>query len=309
MQKIIYIAFIFFASYVGIAQTPVDSTVTESFQPQYRYGINYRLKMRSGAVYTGFLKEETKEFVTLENRATRQTVELRKSEIVNVANRGGDLADDLMGENPHSKNYLFSSSAFLFNEGKASTNSHWLLLENIDYAFTDNFAISLNTLAFYPFTLGAKCAFQLSDNNYIGANVFVVGDITSGNDGNFLFGYGAMGKFTKGSSNKNITLSGGVLGLNSDLFYLSPRGPFVNLGFVSAAYCNRFCNKVALNLEGWYMPEINIGLGGIGFKFVGDDVTCWTLGCYTLMNSYDNSLKLNLKTIPIPYFGVSKNFN
>jgi len=266
--------------------------------------------MRNGDIYTGFLREETREFVTLENRMTRETVELRKTEVVRISNpKSRNAGDDYTGENYHAKNYLFLSSVFLFEEGKAYTNSHWLLLENIDYAITDHWAISLNTLAFYPITLGAKCSYHLSDNNYIGATIFGIADITSGSNGNFLFGYAAQGKFTKGNSNKNITLSGGVIGLTSDLFYVSSPNPFVNTAFVSAAYCNRFSKKVALNIEGWYLPDLNAGLSGLGFKFVGDEITCWTVGCYAFMNSYDNSLKLNLKTLPIPYFGVSKKFN
>lgn len=306
MQKTIYIFFLFLVSAACYGQVPADSS---AFVPQYKHGIHYTIKMRQGDVYSGFVKEETKDFVVLENRMTRETVELRKSEIIRINKPGGrGEASDILGENYHAKNYLFLGSALLFEEGKATTNSHWLLLENIDYAFTDNWAITLNTLAFYPVTLGAKCVYEVSNGNYLGANIFGIGDITSGS-GSLLFGYGAQGKFTRGTSNKNLTVSAGVIGLNSDLFYTSTTNPFVNLAFVSGAYCSRFSKKVALNLEGWYIPEANIGLGGIGFKFVDDEITCWTVGCYALLNSYDNSLRLNLKTLPIPYFGVSKKFN
>ncbi len=307
MQKIIYIAFIFLLNSICVAQTAPDSTY---FQRQYKPNVNYTIKTRSGSIYTGYVKQETKEFINLENRITHETVELRKTGIIRISQtRGRDLANEIMGENLHAKNYMFLSSAFLFDPNKASTNSHWLLLENIDYAFSENWAISLNTLAFYPITLGVKCSYQLNEETYLGANVFGIGDIMSNGNSNLLFGYGAQGKLTKGSSNKNFTLSGGVIGLSSDLFYTTSTNPYVNLAFVSAAYCNRFSKKVALNLEGWFIPELNAGLGGIGFKFVGDEVTCWTVGCYTLLNSYDNTLKLNLRTVPIPYFGVSKRFN
>jgi len=307
VRKIVYIFFVLFISQVCRSQTTADSAYYVS---QYKHGINYTLKTRSGEIYTGYVKEETKEFVTLENRITHETVELRKTEIIRISQtKSRELANEIMGENLHAKNYMFLSSSFLFDDNRASTNSHWLLLENIDYAFSENWAISLNTLAFYPITLGAKCSYQLNEDTYVGANVFAIGDITYTGNSNLLFGYGAQGKITKGSSNKNLTLSGGVIGLSADLFYTTSTNPYINLVFVSAAYCNRFSKKVALNLEGWYLPDANAGLGGIGFKFIGDDVTCWTVGCYTLLNNYDNSLRLNLKTIPIPYFGVSKRFN
>ena len=214
-----------------------------------------------------------------------------------------------MDANVHAKNYMFLSSAFLFEEGKAIANSHWLLLENINYAFTENWAITLNTLAFYPITLGVNCAFQLSDDNYVGGSVFAIGDITSGGNSTPLFGYGLHGKFTHGGSNKNITLSGGIIGLNADLFYSSRNNVFVNTAFVSAAYCTRFKKNVVLNIEGWYLPELQSGLGGFGFKFIGNEYTCWTVGCYALLNNSDNTLRVNLKAVPVPYFGVSRVFN
>ena len=307
MKKSVYIFLLFLFSTAAHAQSPGDSA---TFEPQYKRGINYTLKTRNGEIFSGFVKNETKDYVTLENRITHETIELKKSEIIRINHaKDYDSSVELLGENPHAKSYMFLSSAFEFEENKASTNSHWLLLENIDYAFTDNWAISLNTLAFYPVTIGIKCAYQISDNNYLGANIFGIGDITSGSSSSLLFGYGAQAKFTKGSSNKNITLSGGVLGLNAELFYVSPGSPFVNLVFLSGAYCKRFSKNVAFNLEGWYLPEVKTGLGGIGFKFIGDETTCWTVGCYALTNNYDNSLKLNLKTLPIPYFGVSRKFN
>lgn len=268
------------------------------------------METTSGSIYKGFVTKETKDFVTLENRITNETVELRKNSILRVSSsKSRDLSNDLMGENYHARNYMLSRTAFPFEANKTSSTSHWLLLENINYAFNENMAISVTTLIFYPVSVGFKCSFPMNDNNYIGGSLFGVGDILSGAGGSLLFGYGAQGHFTKGNSNKNITLSGGVLGLNNDFFYTSQGASFVNLSFFSAAYCNRFTKKVALNLEAWYLPEVRAGLGGFAFKFVGDEITCWTVGCYAFMNTYDNSLRLNLKALPLPYFGISKRFN
>lgn len=288
------------------SQTPADST----FERKFRNGTSYILKTRGGDIYTGVVTSESREFVSVENKLTLETIELRKSEIIRISRPGSrSLHDQIFGENIHARNYLFLGSAFLFEEDRATTNSHWLLLENIEYAFTENWAITLNTLAFYPITLGAKYVHKISSDAYVGATVFGIGDINSGASRSFLFGYGAQAKFTKGNSNRNFTLSCGVLGLTSDLFYTASSRLFVNTPFVSAAWCNRFSKNVALNLEGWYLPEISSGLGGLGFKFIGDEITCWTVGCYTLLNNYDNTLKLNFRTIPIPYFGVSRRFN
>jgi len=306
LKKISFILFIFLSE-VLFSQAPADSL---DFKPVYRHGIHYTFKMRNGDIYSGYVKDESRDFVVLENRMTHETVEIRKSEIiVRGQPKSRNPENEILGENYHAKNYMLLSSAFLFDAKKASTNSHWLILENIEYAFSEHWAISLNTLAFYPISIGAKCNYQIGEDNYVGASVFVVGDILSGGGSSLLFGYGAQAKFTKGISNKNFTLSGGLLGLNSELFYTSSASPFLNMPFVSAAYCNRFSKSIALNFEGWYLPDLNAGLAGVGIKFVGDESICWTLGCYALLNGADNTLKVNLKTLPIPYFGVARKFN
>lgn len=290
--------------------TPADSVNTEVFKPRYRHGIHYTFKMRNGEIYSGYVKEETKDFVTIENRMTHETVELRKSEIV-IRNqrKATDETTDFIGENPHARNYMLMNSALLFEESKASTNSHWLLLENLEYSFTKNWAANINTLAFYPFTIGIKCAFKVGENNYVGGNAFAIGDIFSGSSSSLLFGYGAQARVTRGTSNKNFTFAGGIFGMKSELFNISTTSAYVNMPFVSAAYCNRLSKNIALNFEGWYLPDLSSGLAGAGIKFVGDPSYCWTLGCYALMNGYNNTVRLNLKTLPIPYFGVSRKFN
>lgn len=316
MLKYAFILLLMFAGSVLYAQAPADSTVTMPdstdtfFKPKYRHGVHYTFKMRNGDVYSGFVKEETKDFVKIENRITHETVELRKSEIV-VRNqpRTRDVVSDEIGGNAHARNYMLMNSALLFEEGKASTNSHWLILENLEYSFTENWAANINTLAFYPFSLGVKCADRVGDNTYIGGNAFVIGDIFSGSSSSLLFGYGGQARVTRGTSNRNFTFSGGIIGLKSELFYTSSTSAYVNLAFVSAAYCNRLSKNVALNFEGWYLPDLSVGLAGAGIKFVGDPNYCWTLGCYAFLNGYDNTVKLNFRTLPIPYFGVSRKFN
>jgi hypothetical protein len=307
-KKLIVLFFILVGSEHFYAQLAEDSVY---WGKKYKPDVKYNLKTRDGKNLSGYIVNETQDSLTFENGITKRRFKFKKSDIQYssyVREVKGEPVTP-WGENVHARNYLFSGSAFLMEKGKLSTNSHWLLLENIDYAFTENWGISLNTLAFYPFTLGVKCVYQVGEREYIGANAFVIGDVTSGNGSSLLWGYGALAKFTRGNTNTNFTLSGGVLGLNSSIFTTIPSSPFVNVGFVSAAYCNRFSENVALTLEGWYLPETALGIAGLGFKFIGNDFTCWSLGCYTLLKSYDNTLKINLRTLPIPYIGVSRKFD
>lgn len=307
MRTLAYLLFLCLLSLSAHSQETEDSL---DFEPQYRRGVSYSIRTRSGNNYTGYVKSETPEFVTIVNKGTEESFELRKSEIIRVTvNRGRIPREEIMGENPHAKGYLFLTSAFLFEPNKTSSYSHYLIFENINYAFSENWALSVNTLAFYPFSLGIRYAYHINDNNYLGFHVFGLSDVVSGFGSSFLFGYGAQGHFTKGNSNKNVTISGGLLGLNADIFYTSPGVSFVKLPFVSAAYCNRFSRKVAFNLEGWYLPDVNSGLGGAAFKFISNDFTCWTVGCYALMNNRNHKAGLDFYPLPIPYLGISKRFD
>ena len=104
-----------------------DTLDTLSFSPQFKHGIKYVLKTSVGTTYTGYVIEETKEFVVLEDRLNHAKTELRKNQLVNAVplTQRKNYEDDLLGENYHAKNYLLSTSAFLFSANRASYTSHW----------------------------------------------------------------------------------------------------------------------------------------------------------------------------------------
>lgn len=308
MKKHILITSFSLIARVCFSQTPEDSVF---YQKQYKPDVRYTLKTKEGTTQTGFIISETRDSIILDKDISHEKLALSKKSLekINPVKTIAPAIRPAMSENPHAMNYLLSNSAFLFDEQRAATNSHWLLIENLNYAFTENWAIYLNTLAFYPVTLGVKCAFQLDNISYVGGHAFVIGNTTSDNNASLFWGYGALAKYTRGTSNKNFTISGGLLGINSEIFYTNPSTPFVNTGFVSAAYCNRFREGIALNLEGWFFPLFNSGIAGAGIKFVGNEYVCWSLGCYAFMNGYENTIQLNFKTLPVPYFGVARRFN
>lgn len=281
-------------------------------KPNYKQGVNYKFKTSAGTTHYGFVVFEDEKFVLVENKKTMERIELRKSEIISaevlpvVRNYNSEEED-----NPHAGNYLFTSSAFLFEEGRGVSTAHWFVFENIEYAFTDNWALTANSFAFYPISIGSKCAFKLSDYDHIGASAFAMGNpLGRNNSNNSLFWcYSALIKYTRGNTNKNFTLSTGILGLNSDFTGNVTSKPFVNLLFASGAYCNRFSKNWAVNVEGWYFPEAITAIGGLGLKYIADDRNCWSFGCFTFFENTGRTPSLNYKTIPIPYIGVSRKFN
>ncbi len=264
--------------------------------------------MKNGSKYTGVVISEDETFVSATNRETRENWELRKSEIARFSIVGGPQSRSIPEpmSNPHSRDYLLSTSAFLFEPNQISSNGHWFLLDQIDYAFNENIALSVHTIAFYPMATGLKFAFPLSKMDYIGGTVVGMVNLTSGPS---FMGYMGAARFTHGTDNRNMTLSAGLLGLNSSLLYEFPTEPFMNTPFTSIAFCNQFAAKTALNLEGWYLPNEDVAMAGIGIKYLESENTCWNFGCYTLMQRVNNNLHVNLKALPIPYIGLSRKFD
>lgn len=283
---------------------------TSGFKPLYRRGIHYYIKTNMGNDYRGFIIKETPDLITLEDRSTHQVTELRRESIISVriiSSRQSFLTD-ITGENRYANSYLFATSAFPFKKDQVTFNCHWLILEHLDYAFTENWAVTMNSIAFYPMSIGVKYAYKLDEMNYIGGNVFGMGNVLGQSD-MFMWGYGAYAKLTHGTSNQNFTLSGGLLGLNSRFFYLRPAHLFVNMPFTSLAYCSRVSQKVVINLEGWYLPELRNAFAGVGIKLVNNEERCWSFGCYGFINNFNtSSINFNVRTIPIPYVSLAQNF-
>src|SRR6476620_4935241 len=97
-------------------------------------GINYNFEMKNGSKYTGVVISEDETFVSATNRETRENWELRKSEIARFSIVGGPQSRSIPEpmSNPHSRDYLLSTSAFLFEPNQISSNGHWFLLDQID---------------------------------------------------------------------------------------------------------------------------------------------------------------------------------
>ena len=283
-----------------------------TYAPRYKRGVVYVFKTTAGTTHKGFVINETSDFITIENRNNHETLEIRISEIISgkPLNERKAYEADVLGDNEHSGNYLFSSSAFEFDEGAIVTNNHWLVLQNVDYAVSKNLAITTNAIAFYPFSLGVKCAFRVGELSHIGANIFGMANVLSSDRSqDFLLGYGAQLKYTHGTTNKNLTFSGGLLGLSTSWLSLQTADPYINLPFVSLGYCNRFTANVAFIAECWYLTPSASFIGGAGVKLVGNEMYSWSFGLYSFLDNSNSTFRVNLKSAPIPYVAISRKFN
>lgn len=304
MRIIFYLIFSFFF-FPFFAQENADSA---NFIPKYRKGLKYEIKTTQNILH-GFLVRETYNSVVMEEKRGEQTYEILKNSIISmrpVSDRRV-LKEDLLGSNYHAHTYLFSASSIVFDEPLSYVNYQWLLIENINYGLTQNWSVTVNTLFLYPVSLGVKCNYEISPNTYAGGNVFVVGNVSDRVSPALFFGYGASARITRGTENNNFSFSGGVVGLNPDLFQLPNGAGFINLPYGSFAFANRFHQRWSFCLEAWMFPFANTGLAGGGFKFLKSDATSWTFGCYTYVNTANNQITPNLRALPIPYIGFTSN--
>lgn len=284
-----------------------DST----FRPLYLKDVNYIVTTKIDTKHIGFIDEETEYSITLINRNTNVKTQIFKSEIKTIKPlstiKRGTKGVEFYEENDHCDYYMLSTSSFLYEPETITTTYHWGVIENISYSVSENVAITANTLFIYPYSLGVKCAFQIAENGYLGGNIFAMGNIVGQNQSDYFLGYGAKINYTQGTTNKNFTIAGGILGLNGSLFTNTSQD-FYNLYYGNFGYCSRISKLLTINGEIWYFPESQTAFAGLGLKLVNDKESSWTFGCYTILNNFNNSFKINLKTILIPYIGYSQSF-
>ena len=287
------------------------STDSLSFAPEYKQNKKYIFKTNYGSVFVGYVVKETKDNITIEKNNPHEFINLKKSEIDNVKKYSNskkiksEEADGVEVEQP-TNNYLFASTAFLFQKQKITTSSHYFLIEKIDYAFNKNWAVTSTCFGILPISLGFKCVYQLNKKNYLGFNAeYSFGSLFSNTSGNSVMGYVSSFKYSNGNIDNNFTLSAGLAGLRSDGFIKNTNSLFSNLAYVNAAYFKKFITRFAFTAETWYFPEVNTGLLGLGIKSINNQGITWTYGCFVFTNSISNVLET---TTPLPYIGILRIF-
>jgi hypothetical protein len=290
------------------AQKSTDSLLVA---PEYKQNKKYIFKTNYGSVFVGYVVKESKNNITIEKNNPHEFINLKKSEIDNVKKYSNSKkiksedADGVEVEQP-TNNYLFASTAFLFQKQKITTSSHYFLIEKIDYAFNKNWAVTSTCFGILPISLGFKCVYQLNKKNYLGFNAeYSFGTLFSNTSGNSVMGYVSSFKYSSGNIDNNFTLSAGLAGLRSDGFIKNTNSSFSNLAYVNAAYFTKFITRFAFTAETWYFPEVNTGLIGLGIKSNNNQGITWTYGCFVFTNSISNVLET---TTPLPYIGILRIF-
>jgi len=298
------LAIIFLAiSFAASAQQ--DSS---SFVPKYRRGLMYTVVTSVGTKYTGFLTDETKEFIVLEEKKTGLTHELRKSQIVSARAESDKSAyQSLISENYFADTYMLSGSALLYDKPDISIRYHWFFLDNVNFKISRHWDINVNSIAIYPTSLGFRYAAKMATDTYIGFNGAFVGNVSHYYVSNYILGYYGAARISRGNPNHHFTISAGLLGINNELIGVKTKDPFVNIPFGSIAVSERLREKWTLCGEGFYFPQVQAGFAGVGARFAPHEYTGWTFGCYTYVSLLNNQFRPGQKIVPIPYIGYASN--
>ncbi len=279
-----------------------------------KHGRHYRFTLNDGSEHKGFVVEESADYLTIESRPDLKRTEIRKSTIVKVevVSTSESLREDVLGTNPHPENYMLFSPALPFEPQQLSSTGHWLILENIQYAFNENWAINATALTFYPCAIGVKNTFKVNRNTYVGASANAFAWL-GGNDGSSnLLGFLLQAKLTQGNSNRNFTAGAGLIGLNSALFGLNLSGnTFIQTPILSMGFCNRFASRWSLVLDGHMLPEEMLMIGGAGLKFLNDEKRCWSFGFYSFLRDPQSQILAGNRSfsLPLPYLSYARKFD
>jgi hypothetical protein len=278
------------------------------FVPKYRKGLMYTVVTTVGTKYTGFLIDETKDYVVIENKKDGQTHELRKDQIVSIRSESDSrVYKSLLSEYYFADNYMLSGSSVMYDKPDISIRYHWFFLDNVNFKVNRHWDISVNSIAIYPTSLGFRYACQIAPDTYFGFGGSFVGNISHKYVSNYFMGYGGLARISRGNANHHVSLSAGFLGINNEILNMKTKDPFVNIPFGSFAVSERMGENWTLCGEGFYFPQVQAGFAGAGVKFAHDQYTAWTFGCYTYVSLWNNQFRAGQKIVPIPYIGYASN--
>ena len=274
-------------------------------------GMIYAIKTVDELTYSGIIRNEDAKFVTLQDIKSREKTELRKTAIVSYArvNDRDAYEEIILGRFVFGRQSIFTNTAFLFDPNELHGNNQWILLDHVDYPLSENVAISSSAFAIFPMSVGIRTHFQLKKKLFIGGHAFIIGDLFNlQREISPLWGWGTVFKATTGTSNRSLTFTAGIFGINNELLGISGiNRPFVTLPYLGLSGIKRFTPKVAVTAEALYLPTARSFVTSIALKLVVADNMCISLGAFGLVNQNNTYFKLDRSTL-LPYVGFERKF-
>ncbi len=295
---------------------------SQDYSPPPAYGIKfiigkqYEITLNNGSKVTGFVTEETSELLTLEDKTKQQWYEVNKNDIKTAKPvfDKNNLTGNTNYREPSTNTYLISENALPYEKRKLSYNSHYFLLNNFSYAFTENWSISTNVIIILPVSIGVKCSYKIGNNLYISANAFVYGfprrDTLNGANEFILPFMGNMVRITKGNKFRNFTLGGSVNGVkepDNGGVYTMRTHKYIPVYTALFAFTNQFSKSFSINFETRIFPQIFLNITGLSFKWIRGKAD-WNFGCYGMYLGKITQLNTNSQIIPLPYISYGWKF-
>ena len=300
------ITFMLFYSVLNAQDTDVKRQWSE-----FTLGQCYEIKTRMGTTHKGQVLYENQNSIILENKPLYDSLIIPKMDLVSYTNCGGKTqtnSSNLIKPdafNAHSAHLLFGRSARTEKTGSAYYTSHYFLSDNFGFTPSPYFSADVDCFLFVPYGLTGTGHYPINSELHLCGGASVYGNIFQGlsQNGIELFLVTVQSKITFGNQNNHITfgLYGG--GLNLEALDSSASRTLFWFPFGYMGYYKKMHERFSICAEAWYLPALQVGMGGVGFRYHSGKYKDWTFG---FLNPFEleNVAQLKFKTsVVIPYIG------
>lgn len=199
--------------------------------------------------------------------------------------------------NPHYTRYFFAPSAFNLKKGEGYYQNTYLVLNSLNWGFTDHFSVGVSlelTSTFGSmggswspiYLITPKYGFGLTKNLNAAVGALIVG--AGANTGGLQLGYGLL---TYGNTENNVTFGASFGWADGNIMKRPP---------MTLNAMKRIGRKASLITENWIVPELG-SLYSYGVRFFGSKIA-------VDLGFVNNSDIMDIMLIGIPYVDFTVKF-
>lgn len=179
------------------------------------------IETKEGNSYIGIVKEiEKNKVYEISTKQGVLTIPSTEIKYMKKIEKKDIIAGEYWPESPHSSRYFFSPSGYGLRKGEGYYQNAWIFLNQVSYAFTNNFTAGLGIIptflfgggGYLPYWVTPKFSFPYKNNKGAFGFGTIVFGVLGEPDANFGILYGTN---TFGTRDKQLTLGAG-LGYNTD---------------------------------------------------------------------------------------------
>ncbi len=291
----------------------VDTTLKSNRTPK-----PCEIKLTDGSAYKGYIERQTDSIIYLKG-SSGVLIQIPKKKVAEIdfIKEKGQL-DSINYTHLHSrysvgrKYYVTTSNAFLFKKKEIYLSSSYLLLYQINYAFSHHFSLGISTsIIGAPLGIKAKSSFEIGHKLFLGLEG-VAGSMMY--LGPKSYGTGGVLKITWGDENKNYTFFAGYM--DAEYWVASRRGrrgrPPIHADYY-LRYSSLFggmaasfpiSQRTSFTAEAFAFPSVAIYTASAAIRTMGWQKLSFVFGIQMIGNA---SLNVN-RAFTLPYVGFSAGF-